>query len=393
MRQSIILPDKYEAILFNEAEKAGLISNIPELDDAVKALCNPMELQEAKMLYKEMLNRMSSQKQKVFQMMLLFDEIILDKVVNNYNFNRLVDTGAIKIFDWDDFAAYDPIHMSDHIPYAKHIKPAILPVLQKDLKRLFPMFPPELSLSRFASDIYNYVLLDKKISAKYDNVIEINKALFDVRHLEHYKTLRRMNAPETMYGEKRFFTDIAFAVTTLYKSLCWQLMISSNYDSAIFNSEFQLHKIGGSSFVDADSSMQAYQLLRIECRDMIGTLPKVDSIKDVLKIRGTRHHDLHNLRQELSHLEETIRNGASEKALEKAGRDVNKASKALSVGGELCKINKWTNYLLLPVEIASLFASSVPLAIGGGVMKILGKSTSIIGDLIIRENKWFEIII
>ncbi len=144
---------------------------------------------------------------------------------------------------------------------------------------------------------------------------------------------------------------------------------------------------------DVEPIMEAYKILRVEYGKIIGTLPEVKSIQEALRIKEKRRHDLHNLRQELSHLEYEIRNAGNIVAIEKAAKDISKASKALSIGNTVSKVAKWTNHLLLPLGVVSMFTKCPELAMGTGVLTATGRAATIIGERISKGNNWFELLI
>jgi hypothetical protein len=105
----------------------------------------------------------------------------------------------------------------------------------------------------------------------------------------------------------------------MYDQLCWQLQISYDHDSTIVNCEYHLANIGCESFgSDINPVMDAYKILQVECARMLGKLPEMGSLQEVLRLKEKRPKDVHNLRQELSRIEHEIRNGGTQSAIEKA---------------------------------------------------------------------------
>ncbi len=199
--------------------------------------------------------------------------------------------------------------------------------------------------------------------------------------------------PKTIRQERRFFTDVSGLIVTMFEDLCWQLQISSDNDSTIMNCEYQLANIrcesvdGGSA-----SAIDAYKILRVECGKALGTLPEVKSIQDVTRLKEKRHHDIHNLKQELSRLEYEIKNSGSIRAVEKAATDISKASKALSVGNVASKVERWTTRFLLPLTVASLFLQRPEITLGLGVVTTVGQTSTVIGDFLSQKNNWLELL-
>lgn len=391
MRNAIILPDKLESLFIYEAEKSGLIKPIYNLADELFSGC---VLADADKFYKHLLDNKIIDKQNLFRTLLLFDDIILSTATENYEYDKLTETGFFSIFYLEDALSSDPIHKDGHIEYATYLKPAILPVFENVVKSYFRYGEAKGGFTNFISDLYDTILLDKRLPKKHNDFIEFNKTLFDIRNKKNIKRLETefKNIPKILTSE-RFFTDVSGLLCTLYESLCWQLEISSNKDAAIIDCDFQLANIGCEEYTnDVSNSMEAYNILRIECGKIIGSLPQMNSIQEVLRIKEQRKNDIHNLKQELSRLEYEIRSGNSIKAAEKAAKDIEKASKALSKGNIARSVTKWTNMFSIPVGIASLYMEQPEITIGSGVITLIGKTSSVIEAAVKDRNKWFEII-
>lgn len=393
MRQSVILPDRVQNVFFNEAEKSGLV--IP-LDNIADDLYPPDELREANALYKSALDKRDNEKQSIFRMLMLFDNIILPNVVDYYDYDKLINTELFSIYFLEDFMEFDPIHEEGHKEYAMYLKPAIVPVYEKILRSYFRIGETVGSFSDFASDLYDVILVGKGMPLRHKSFWEANKKYFNIRNKHSFNDLRNKfgSLPDILLEKRRFETDLYSWLITLYQSLCWNLKISSEKDAAIWDCEFQLANIGCDSYSsDISYEMEAYNILRVECSKIIGTLPEVNSIQEVIRLKENRRNDLHNLRQELSRLEYEIRNGSSLKAVEKAAKDISKASKALSRGNTVRQVTKWVNFFALPVSTASLFAEKPEIAIGSGILTVIGQTLSFVETTIKDKNKWFEMII
>lgn len=390
MRQSIILSNEYEQLFLHEAQKSGLIESLPSYADE---LYDSDELKEAKLLYDAQLDSQVEKKKSLLRIILLFDEIILPQAPGDYDYQRLKNEGLFKIIPFDDFYYDNPIQKEGHEQYAQYLKSAILPVAEKSLRSYFRIIPKYVEYSELVSALYDTVLLKKKLPYKYREITKVNKQDFDLRNSAYFRIADAMNMPEAL-KEGRFFTDVSGLIVTMFEDLCWQLQISSDNDSTIMNCEYQLASIGCECFDGkVESAIDAYKILRVECGKAIGTLPEVNSIQEVVRLKEKRHHDIHNLRQELSRLEYEIKNSGSISAAEKAAADISKASKALSVGNTVSQVTRWTTRFLLPLGVASLFMQRPEIAIGSGVVTTIGQASTIIGDLLSRKNNWLELLI
>ena len=322
------------------------------------------------------LTEKANDKQRLFSILLLFDDIILSNATQNYDYDRLIKTGMFSLFYLEDEVDSDPIHQDAHIEYATYLKPAIIPVFEKNIKSYFKYGQAVDGFKNFVSDLYDLILLNKRLPKKHHSFIEQNKIIFDVLNSDQVNKLHVLfgDVPDSITS-KRFFTDISALLCVLYESLCWQLEISSNKDAAIIDCDFNLANIGCEEFTkDVTTGMQAYSILRVECGKIIGSFPHLNSIQEVLQFKEKHRNDIHNLKQELSRLEYEIRAGNSKKAAEKAAEDIGKASKALCKSQQISRVTKWTNVLSIPLGIASLFIGEPEIAIGAGALSVIGKT-------------------
>lgn len=392
MRSSIILPNNLETLFIYEAEKSGLVKS---LYNPANDLYDESEIVAANIYYKQWLDSKILDRQNLFRTLLLFDDVILSNVTQNYDYDALIKTGMFSLFYMEDALESDPIHQDGHIEYATHLKPAILPVFENDIRAYFKCGQAIDGFTNFVSDLYDCILLKKRIPAKHRSFIELNKGFFDMRNRKNIERFQSEfgDIPDVLTSKQRFFTDISALLCVLYESLCWQLEISSKKDAAIIDCDFKLANIGCEEFTkDVTDGMEAYNILRVECGKLIGSLPKIDSIQEVFRLKEKRRNDIHNLKQELSRLEYEIRNGNSKKAIEIAAKDITKASKALSKGNVVSRITKWTNVFSIPIGVASLFMEKPQVSIGAGILSVVGKTSSFLETTIQDKNKWFEII-
>ena len=191
-----------------------------------------------------------SDKQNLFRMLLLFDDIILSNATQDYAYDNLIKTGMFSIFYMEDALEADPIHQDGHIEYATYLKPAILPVFEDAVRPYFKYGQAVDGFSNFVSDLYDYILLKKEIPSKHYDFIKYNKALFDKKNIDNIRMLKsKFGDIPPCLTSRRFFSDISGLLCVLYESLCWQLEISSKKDAAIIDCDFELANIGCEEYV------------------------------------------------------------------------------------------------------------------------------------------------
>lgn len=380
MKNSIIIPEKFEKIFMIEASKEGLISHI-DIGENYRE-CDELE--------RELYSRYHQTRQKVFQMLLLYDEIIFPDFDPTYEYENLQNEGNFSIYSLDDFLQYDPIHEEGHIEFSEHVKPAIIPKITKELKKYIILKDDNVSYKSIASEIYDIALgRSKKINNNVERILEVNKFMFDLQHQQYFKKMDELNAPSVI-NRNRFYTDLAQLVISSYERLCWQLEISSNRDAYIINCDYQLSKIGCDNYQkDISSYLNSYKILKYECSKIIGNLPKMNSLHDVFEMKEKRKNDIKNLNDVLEQLEYTLKNNGKEQTVIKASNEVKKASDALNKRNDLASVGKWTTLLSVPVSLAEILCGLPPIGLS---LSVIGTGTCIVDKIIKRRNGWCEIV-
>ena len=92
MRTTIILPRDYENQFIYEARKCGLATKLD-----IPMPC-PLLPEQEDILDQAMFSRFGARKQKIFQMVLLFDDIIIPAIHYTNVFTKLTILGLLPIF-------------------------------------------------------------------------------------------------------------------------------------------------------------------------------------------------------------------------------------------------------------------------------------------------------
>lgn len=382
MKNSIMLPLNYEKIFMVEARKSGLIKHI-QIDDGI-------DTDELDRIEDVLFKKHYRFRQKLFQMILLYDELIIQDFDPTYEYGKIKNMGNFKIYSFDDFYNYDSIHQEEHLLFAEYLKPALLPVIKKELKRMILINDKQLSLNIIASELYDLVLgLRKDISSNVEALLDTNKKNFDMSHQKYMMEMALLNAPAAL-TEERFYTEIFQIIRVNYESLCWQLEISSKNDSYIVNCDYKLSKIGCENYEkDVNTYLQAYKILKCECSSIIGALPYIESIEEAISLKEKRKNDIKNLRGVLNNLEHVLKEDGRENAILQAVKDVKKASSALSKCNTVSKIGKWTTLFSVPIGVAEM-------VLGGGFVGLgisgVGTATCLLEEKIKKNNNWCEIV-
>lgn len=382
VKNSIIIPRNYERAFIYEAKRDNLIRRIDFGDDFDKN--DEYEDLEDAFLKN---NRI---RQNLFQMILLYDNIIFPDMDPTFDCSTLKSMDDFSIYSFQDLLEFDAIHQEGHVLFADHLKSAITPVITRDIKKYFSM-RDNTPLKDIVSEIYDVTLgIEKRFSNKIEELIELNKFVFDLRHREYFRKMTELRAPSSI-NEDVFFTVCSGLVLTAYEDLCWQLEISNTNDAYIINCEYQLAKIGcNDREKNISDYLDAYKILKCECSKIMENLPKMNNLREVFELKEKRRHDVKNLREVLANLEYVLRTEGKEQAIEKASRDVTKASKALSIGKMLSPVGKWTTLFSVPIGVAEMLLKGVPPM--GLAVSCLGTIDYIANERLKRKNGWCEIV-
>ena len=362
-----------------EARKSGLIKYV-EFDADSYAL-DKYEDEICKNHYKIRRN--------LFQMLLLFDELIIEFSDPRYDYHKIKEMGNFTIYPFDDFWYYNPLGEEENSLYAKYLKPAILPIIVRKIKHDI-VHRGRISYKRIASELYDVVLgISKNLSSKVDEILHLNKKLWDLSHSNRIRKFEEIKAPQFM-TKTWFYTYLMELIRSEYERLCWQLKISAEQDAYIINSEYKLSHIGCDIYEKNISTyMESYRILKCECAKLIGTLPHIESIEEAISLKEKRGHDIKNLREVLDNLENVLKNDGKESAIIKAANDVKKASSALSKRNRINKVGEWTTLFSIPVAVMEMLLGGGVL---GGILTAVGTGVYIIDKKVERDNNWCEIV-
>lgn len=382
IKNSIIIPNKYERAFIYEAKKDGLIKYI----DFGDCFDENEEYKEAE----DALLKNNRIRQNLFQMILLYDNIIFPDMYPYYDCNALKIMDNFSIYSFEDLLEFDAINQDDHVLFAELLKPAITPIITKEITKYFPI-RDNVHLKDIVSEIYDVALgIEKQFSNKIEKLLDLNKNIFNFKNIEYIRKMEELEAP-SLIKEGRFFTDLFSLVLEYYNDLCWQLEISNKHDAYIINCDYQLAKIGCSHLEKNISTyLDAYKILKCECSKIMGNLPRMNNLREVFELKEKERHNIKNLQEVLSNLEHVLKNEGKEMAVEKASRDITKASEALSKGKKLSPVGKWTTLFSVPIGLAEMLIKGFPPV--GLILSCVGTIEGVANEWLSRKNGWCEII-
>ena len=384
MRNNLIINSEYERILLSEARKSGYCTENPYPDNV-----DWLSREESEIIDNELRGKITAQKvQNLFQMMILYDHVTIPSFIEWDDYSKLEETGYVKINTYDDMKYYMQEVFEDFdYEYGQYIKPAILPEIKKTIAAF--NYSKKKSDLKFASIIYDLYLWSKIDKEQFEKVIYKNREML-AQNAEIYKT--RVHLPIQFNGNTilNYLTFLFDWLEVHVDQLLWDLNLSNTLDGVIFNSEYNLGKLGVIQETDPRIDNKVYRTLKIELKRIIGTLPHANTLNDVFKIKEQRSKDIMRLRQVLDNLENELRNNGSKKMIEKAINEIRSASAELSKLKEVDAVSKWITYLSLPISVAEK-AIGIPSEIGIGA-GIISAYTTYKSGSILKKNNWITVI-
>ena len=390
MRTTIILPRDYENQFIYEARKCGLATKLD-----IPMPC-PLLPEQEDILDQAMFSRFGARKQKIFQMVLLFDEIIIPAIDPTNDYTKLTNSGFFHISSLEEYMQYARTNnlYDDCVEDSLYLKHALLPILYKGLTSFYENDISTISKKAFAENLYDGFFTSKAtgkvvFSPDMNKAIEKAIARKKIQRICHYTT-SNIGFDSYLINDKLLFYEFWESIASEYEYLNMLLDIVNNHNANLINCEYPLAKIGCETF-DISHMLNNYATVRIECKDIINMLPKPESLIDVIKLKEKKRKEIHKLQQVLSEFEHTVRYSGKAEAIEKIRHDAKLAVKELNQGLDyLSKVGTWTTVLSVPISVAEnlLHIPSVigiPIGITGTVALLSAKIKE-------KNNGWINII-
>lgn len=391
MRTAIVLPRQYEGQFVYEAKKSGLATKL-HIDAP-----NTLSAEEAFEIDELMYARAWSTRQKIFQMVLLFDEIIIPGIDPINDYSGLEETGFFSFSSLDDYLNYASENelYDECIATSEYLKPVLIPVLYKRISCYYDNFVRGISKKKFVENIYHAFFEGMQtgkfaMTPKMQEAIELSEVKRVLKRAHNYmrdgtpKWIRDGLQRVSIYSE--LFSEVAYEYEYLNMLLDYANLRNAN----IVNCDFQLAKIGCGN-ADISNMLKNYTNIRIECKKAIGELPHITSLQDVITLKEKRGDDITRLRCVLGEFEETIRSAGKEQAIRKIQHDIQLATKDLNRNiPYLTKVGSWTTILSVPITVAEGLLHSLPVV--GFPTSVIG-AASLIGSKIMEKNsRWVQIV-
>ena len=388
-RTTVVLHGAYERAFLSKAIAEGYAKIDTSYPD------DELQYEELAQWDYEMCYKHNPHKTAALQMFLLFDKVILVGTDPGYDCSRMEDTGLIEALTWDE----DPLLWGrvtwDRATkeYAMFLKPIVLDYVVK-------YNPAERRAVRshgvqprtFYSALYDRLFSD----AVSENIRSILRDFESAFVQESYSSSK--SYWDALGRSKEFATGIyrqwfAEMLRDGISRLMTMLELSVLKNAVLVQSEFSMRGLDLDSGVwqkaDRQRLMDSYQILRLSFERLIGTLPRLHSLEDVLRLKDKRRRDIRRLRSVLNNIEHELREG-KRYALNKAEREVREASLELARGNTLQKVSKWTSYLSLPVGMIEACFGLPPVT--GLALKFIGTATTLSADVAKAKNGWLQVV-
>lgn len=390
MRTTIILPRDYEGQFVYEARKCGLATKIDIPGPNAFSSVQEDALDQALYFH------YGARKQKIFQMVLLFDEIIIPAIDPTNDYSQLQKSGYFNISSLDDYMHYAQKNKlyDDCIADSLYLKHALLPVLNKRLTSFYDNDIKTISKRRFAENLYDAFFASKatgniQLSPDMKKAVDLVIARKKRQRELHY-SIHNIEYDDYLTNNALLFYEIWENIASEYEYLCMLLEMAYERNAYFINCEYRLDKIGCEK-TDMSYMLDDYATICIECQDIIRMLPKPTSLIDVIRIKESKEKEIRRLRQILSEFESTVRSSGKADAIKSVRHDAQLAVKDLNQGiSSLTKVGKWTTMLSVPIAIAEDLLHMHPFV--GVTVGTVGMMALIQTEIKKRNSGWINIL-
>lgn len=370
MRNTLIFPPAFELQLLYELLKCKLINYKGEVYPDINLL--------------DKFTNRNITKQKIYQMFMLFENVILLAADEQYDYSVTESLCNFKPLYLDQYAeAIHKLNLDDSKKEnALYLKPALLNQLSADLSDFYIIKDSKISARNYFSALYDYTFdITSNLDSNYKKIISQHTELFNKAHV---------HTSDAINSKSGYLEAVQSIINTTFEDLNLQLDICSRQNAYMLNSIYSIDKIGCQE-LDFKRHMSAYAILKVECKKAIGTMPVFKAITDVVCFKEKQRRDILRLRQQLDGLEYVLRTQTREAAIKSATEDIKKAVAELNKYASLKnKIGTWTTYLAVPIGTAEILLSIPPIV--GITMSIVGLSSEISDRIIRRRSNWVHVV-
>lgn len=383
MRNNLIINAEYEYILLQEAKKSGYYKEIPypkDVDWLSREESDEID-QRIRKISKRKINNL-------FQMILLYDNIVIPSFVEWDDYSKLEETGFIKIYTYDDMQNYmSGLYDDFDYDYGQYIKPALITPIKKLVSNY--NYCKIMSDIKFASIIYDLYIWSKVDTLNFGKLVEENLIMLSFNaSIFDSKIINQVNFSENIVLNYLYFLFNWMEVNV--DNLLWDINLSYSSDGIILNSEYNIDKIGINQEEKPSEDVFVYRTLKAELGNLIGALPHADSLEEIFRIKEKYKKDIKRLKIVIDELEEVLKKYGKEKMIIEASSNIAKASKELAKTDKLDKVSKWTTYLSVPVAVTETILSAPPIT--GISLGVIGTYLTKKSNDIKRKNNWMSVI-
>ena len=344
--------------------------------------------------------KMNQKKNKILEMLLLYDRVTLVDANQMIRYDKIIDTGIVDIVMHDDELLFWGVTEEEiDKEYLLFLKPFVInSMLKKAPNTILPdSMNPLLRLKGINMRAY--------YSELFDLVFDIN---LEVHHdMEIIRTFAFMiedllNSQQSNLTQKEFsrvldikgygFSELANRLKILATTLIALLELSVETNGVLMQNAYDMDSIELDSGIShkREKLGEAYQIVRISYENVIGKLPKLDNFNEVLRLKEKRFHDIQRLKCVLDEIETIAKAGNIKKALEKAEKDIRLAANDLSRGTIYENVAKWSSYITLPVSAIELYFHTPPVI--SIPLGIVGAATTLKSEKSKSKNGWIQVI-
>ena len=129
----------------------------------------------------------------------------------------------------------------------------------------------------------------------------------------------------------------------------------------------------------------AYGMVKTQISHIMGKQPAFENLSEIMDFKKNKKRAIHDLREEISSLEELLKEGASETALQKAINDVRSANEALIKNSPAKRIAQIATYISVPISVVELLTFGTPFSM---IIGVVGAMAQLKADMNCKQSDW-----
>lgn len=341
--------------------------------------------------------RTAEKNQKLFQMLLLYDEIIfpygiLDNVdihlIKKYfKVTVLDDMAFINEYKLNYLLENETTKEEDEL-FVNYMKPAILNFLVEEIGNKYYIKKSIYSTKEFINYMIDCAFgKEMTFCDKFYKNIKENAELYTSKVYNPFYFDCPRNIIEKVDA---YLGELYQSIYRTFYRVLWEVQLSNDNDCMLYNSYYDIQYLGLNQMnYISKPEEDIYNNIRINISDKIRQLPQMTTFEELLRIKDKHKKDIKRMRQVITELERCVVSGEVYIA-QKVILDLEQSIKELNKSESLSKVSTIATYAAVPIGIAETMLNIFPVV--GITIGIIGAATTVASKHFLNQNNWINIV-